>query len=190
MALSQTRRRRWKWWSGKFHRRREEYAPWSTMRGFKPHTCCCRQNLNKISFLASFSLFPSVKHTTNAQISLKSVSLIALTSYLVIWLFFITFAANFNAMPKKMNITQKDLDRVKKRCLESLGDFLSELCRDKLMGPTSVEKIFSFDHTTFKRICEKDQTITVKTMARTMGIIASFLNGLKETCDKELASSQ
>ena len=89
-------------------------------------------------------------------------------------------------MPKKMNITQKDLDRVKKRCLESLGDFLSELCRDKLMGPTSVEKIFSFDHTTFKRICEKDQTITVKTMARTMGIIASFLNGLKETCDKEL----
>lgn len=48
-------------------------------------------------------------------------------------------------MPKKMNITQKDLDRVKKRCLESLGDFLSELCRDKLMGPTSVEKIFSFD---------------------------------------------
>ena len=56
-------------------------------------------------------------------------------------------------MPKKMNITQKDLDRVKKRCLESLGDFLSELCRDKLMGPTSVEKIFSFDHTTFKRIC-------------------------------------
>ena len=104
--------------------------------------------------------------------------------------FFITFAANFNAMPKKMNITQKDLDRVKKRCLESLGDFLSELCRDKLMGPTSVEKIFSFDHTTFKRICEKDQTITVKTMARTMGIIASFLNGLKETCDKELKNLQ
>ena len=93
-------------------------------------------------------------------------------------------------MPKKMNITQKDLDRVKKRCLESLGDFLSELCRDKLMGPTSVEKIFSFDHTTFKRICEKDQTITVKTMARTMGIIASFLNGLKETCDKELKNLQ
>ena len=89
-----------------------------------------------------------------------------------------------------MNITQKDLDRVKKRCLESLGDFLSELCRDKLMGPTSVEKIFSFDHTTFKRICEKDQTITVKTMARTMGIIASFLNGLKETCDKELKNLQ
>ena len=82
-------------------------------------------------------------------------------------------------MPKKMNITQKDLDRVKKRCLESLGDFLSELCRDKLMG-----------HTTFKRICEKDQTITVKTMARTMGIIASFLNGLKETCDKELKNLQ
>ena len=93
-------------------------------------------------------------------------------------------------MPKKMNITQKDLDRVKKRCLESVGDFLSELCRDKLMGPTSVEKIFSFDHTTFKRICEKDQTITVKTMARTMGIIASFLNGLKETCDKELKNLQ
>ena len=93
-------------------------------------------------------------------------------------------------MPKKMNITQKDLDRVKKRCLESLGDFLSELCRDKLMGPTSVEKIFSFDHTTFKRICEKDQTITVKTMARTMGIIASFLNGLNETCDKELKNLQ
>lgn len=93
-------------------------------------------------------------------------------------------------MPKKMNITQKDLDRVKKRCLESLGDFLSELCRDKLMGPTSVEKIFSFDHTTFKRICEKDQTITVKTMARTTGIIASFLNGLKETCDKELKNLQ
>lgn len=93
-------------------------------------------------------------------------------------------------MPKKMNITQKDLARVKKRCLESLGDFLSELCRDKLMGPTSVEKIFSFDHTTFKRICEKDQTITVKTMARTMGIIASFLNGLKETCDKELKNLQ
>ena len=93
-------------------------------------------------------------------------------------------------MPKKMNITQKDLDRVKKRCLESLGDFLSELCRNKLMGPTSVEKIFSFDHTTFKRICEKDQTITVKTMARTMGIIASFLNGLKETCDKELKNLQ
>ncbi len=93
-------------------------------------------------------------------------------------------------MPKKMNITQKDLDRVKKRCLESLGDFLSELCRDKLMGPTSVEKIFSFDHTTFKRICEKDQTITVKTMARTMGIIASFLNGLKETCDKRLKELQ
>ena len=93
-------------------------------------------------------------------------------------------------MPKKMNITQKDLDRVKKRCLESLGDFLSELCRDKLMGPTSVEKIFSFDHTTFQRICEKDQTITVKTMARTMGIIASFLNGLKETCDKELKNLQ
>lgn len=93
-------------------------------------------------------------------------------------------------MQKKMNITQKDLDRVKKRCLESLGDFLSELCRDKLMGPTSVEKIFSFDHTTFKRICEKDQTITVKTMARTMGIIASFLNGLKETCDKELKNLQ
>ena len=93
-------------------------------------------------------------------------------------------------MPKKMNITQKDLDRVKKRCLESLGDFLSELCRDKLMGPTSVEKIFSFDHTTFKRICEKDPTITVKTMARTMGIIASFLNGLKETCDKELKNLQ
>ena len=93
-------------------------------------------------------------------------------------------------MPKKMNITQKDLDRVKKRCLESLRDFLSELCRDKLMGPTSVEKIFSFDHTTFKRICEKDQTITVKTMARTMGIIASFLNGLKETCDKELKNLQ
>lgn len=89
-----------------------------------------------------------------------------------------------------MNITQKDLDRVKKRYLESLGDFLSELCRDKLMGPTSVEKIFSFDHTTFKRICEKDQTITVKTMARTMGIIASFLNGLKETCDKELKISR
>lgn len=93
-------------------------------------------------------------------------------------------------MPKKMNITQKDLDRVKKRYLESLGDFLSELCRDKLMGSTSVEKIFSFDHTTFKRICEKDQTITVKTMARTMGIIASFLNGLKETCDKELKNLQ
>lgn len=93
-------------------------------------------------------------------------------------------------MPKKMNITQKDLDRVKKRCLESLGDFLSELCRDKLMGSTSVEKIFSFAHTTFKRICEKDQTITVKTMARTMGIIASFLNGLKETCDKELKNLQ
>ena len=89
-----------------------------------------------------------------------------------------------------MNITQKDLDRVKKRYLESLGDFLSELCRDKLMGSTSVEKIFSFDHTTFKRICEKDQTITVKTMARTMGIIASFLNGLKETCDKELKNLQ
>ena len=89
-----------------------------------------------------------------------------------------------------MNITQKDLDRVKKRYLESLGDFLSELCRDKLMGPTSVEKIFSFDHTTFKRICEKDQTITVKTMARTMGIIASFPNGLKETCDKELKNLQ
>ncbi len=93
-------------------------------------------------------------------------------------------------MAKKMNITQKDLDRIKKRCLESLGDFLSELCRDKLMGPTSVEKIFSFDHTTFKRICEKDQTITVKTMARTMGIIASFLKGLKETCDKELKNLQ
>ena len=41
------------------------------------------------------------------------------------------------------------------------GLLTGELCRDKLMGPTSVEKIFSFDHTTFKRICEKDQTITV-----------------------------
>ena len=93
-------------------------------------------------------------------------------------------------MPKKMNITQKDLDRVKKRCLESLGDFLSELCRDKLMGPTSVEKIFSFAHTTFKRICEQDPTITVTTMARGMGIMASFLNGLTETGDKELKKIQ
>ena len=39
-----------------------------------------------------------------------------------------------------MNITQKDLDRVKKRCLESLGDFLSELCRDKLMGPLALKR--------------------------------------------------
>ena len=39
-------------------------------------------------------------------------------------------------MAKKMNITKKDLDRVKEKCLESLGDFLSELCRDKLLGPT------------------------------------------------------
>lgn len=27
MALSQTRWHRWKWWSGRFHRRREDYAP-------------------------------------------------------------------------------------------------------------------------------------------------------------------
>ena len=93
-------------------------------------------------------------------------------------------------MAKKMNITQKGLDRVKEKCLESLGDFLSELCRDKLLGPTSVEKIFSFDHITFKRICDKDQTITVKTMGRMMGIIAYFLNGLKETCDKRLKELQ
>ena len=70
-------------------------------------------------------------------------------------------------MAKKMNITKKDLDRVKEKCLESLGDFLSELCRDKLLGPT-----------------------TVKTMCRMMGIIAYFLNGLKETCDKRLKELQ
>lgn len=93
-------------------------------------------------------------------------------------------------MAKKMNITQKGLDRVKEKCLESLGDFLSELCRDKLLGPTSVEKIFSFDHVTFKRICDKDQTVTIKTMGRMMGIIAYFLNGLKETCDKRLKELQ
>ena len=93
-------------------------------------------------------------------------------------------------MAKKMNITQKGLDHVKEKCLESLGDFLSELCRDKLLGPTSVEKIFSFDHATFKRICDKDQNVTVKTMCRMMGIIAYFLNGLKETCDKRLKELQ
>lgn len=104
--------------------------------------------------------------------------------------FFITFAAKIQRNGKKMNITQKDLDRVKEKCLESLGDFLSELCRDKLLGPTSVEKIFSFDHATFKRICDKDQTVTIKTMGRAMGIIAYFLNGLKETCDKRLKELQ
>ena len=67
---------------------------------------------------------------------------------------------------------------------------MSELCRDKLLGPTSVEKIFSFDHVTFKRICDKDQTVTIKTMGRMMGIIAYFLNGLKETCDKRLKELQ
>ena len=93
-------------------------------------------------------------------------------------------------MAKKMNITQKSLDRVKEKCLESLGDFLSELCRDKLLGPTSVEKIFSFDHITFKLICDKYQTVTVKRMGMMMGIIAYFLNGLKETCDKRLKELQ
>lgn len=105
-------------------------------------------------------------------------------------IFFITFAAKIQRNGKKMNITQKGLDRVKEKCLESLGDFLSELCRDKLLGPTSVEKIFSFDHVTFKRICDKDQTVTIKTMGRMMGIIAYFLNGLKETCDKRLKELQ
>ena len=93
-------------------------------------------------------------------------------------------------MAKKMNITQKSLDRVKEKCLESLGDFLSELCRDKLLGPTSVEKIFSFDHNTFKRLWDQDQTVTATTMGRTMGIIAYYRNGLKETGDKKLKELQ
>ena len=58
-------------------------------------------------------------------------------------------------MKGKIYITTEDLAYIRTGETVSLGDFLSELKRSKLISSTHIEKKFGMGHNTFNRLCDK-----------------------------------
>ena len=81
-------------------------------------------------------------------------------------------------MEGKIYITTEDLAYIRTGETVSLGDFLSELKRSKLISSTHIEKKFGMGHNTFNRLCDKETSITADTKDKLGLYIAYYLTSV------------
>ncbi|MQN90374.1 hypothetical protein F7D34_06150 [Prevotella copri] len=89
-------------------------------------------------------------------------------------------------MKSKIYITTEDLAYIRTGETVSLGDFLSELKRSKLISSTHIEKKFGMGHNTFNRLCDKETSITADTKDKLGLYIAYYLNKFEENYEDNL----
>lgn len=89
-------------------------------------------------------------------------------------------------MEGKIYITTEDLAYIRTGETVSLGDFLSELKRSKLISSTHIEKKFGMGHNTFNRLCDKETSITADMKDKLGLYIAYYLNKFEENYEDNL----
>ena len=87
---------------------------------------------------------------------------------------------------KGFNASAPDLAYIRTGETVSLGDFLSELKRSKLISSTHIEKKFGMGHNTFNRLCDKETSITADTKDKLGLYIAYYLNKFEENYEDNL----